>query len=174
MKRKFSRKIEQIFMWTLVIGLLGSLSFKAASGRQRYSPSLSRVQKLIVIVFDFKSFFCPLCLDSVKDFCDTLHSRDQDEFAIGVLVYESSDKKDEERSKKVIEKKLRGFIIGNSIQFPVILDHFHVFKDLIFEDTGIILLDRSRKILKKYSFPLTNKQLDEIFSFKDVDPRKDR
>lgn len=160
-------------MWTLVIGLLVSLSFKTASGIQQNYPSLFGVHKLIVIVFDFKSFFCPLCLDSVKDFCDTLHSRGQDEFAVGVLVYESSDKKDEERSKKIIEQKLRGFIIGNSIQFPVILDHFRVLKDLKFEDAGIILLDRSRKILKKYSFPLTNKQLDEIFSFKNAAHGKD-
>lgn len=167
MRKESKKKIQLIFVLTLITGLL--VCFRLTSGKQQCTPNFLGARKLIVVVVDFNSFFCPLCLESVRDFCDDLHSRGQDEFALGVLVYKSLDKKDDERFKKIIEKKLRGFVIGNSIKFPFILDHFHVFKGLNLEDAGIILLDRLRKIFKKYAFPLTNEQLEEIFSLKHED-----
>ncbi len=59
---------------------------------------------------------------------------------------------------------MRGFISGNNIKFPIILDRDGVFSDLNLDlsDTALILFDIQKKIIKKYKFPLTKEQLNEI------------
>jgi hypothetical protein len=59
---------------------------------------------------------------------------------------------------------LRGFISGNNIKFPIILDRNGVFSDLNLDlsDTALILFDIRKKVIKKYKFPLTKEQLNEI------------
>jgi len=85
---------------------------------------------------------------------------------LGVLVYQETDNdEDNERIEKIIEKQLKGLIIGSNICFPFLYDKFHIFEGLDLERVTIILFDRSRKLLKKYTLPLTLEQKEEVFSF---------
>lgn len=126
--------------------------------------SIFKQKKIILIMIDFSDFYCPLCVESLKTFCDNLNSRGQENFPIGILVFKSPKKKNSKNYNKIIEKKLRGFIIGNGIQFPVLIDRNHVLSGLNLDDSDIILLDLSRKLIKKYTFPLTADQLNEIYA----------
>jgi len=134
------------------------------SAEERYLQTLSREGRLILVVFEFESLSCPLCLDSFKNFCEALQSKGQENSALGVLTYRIQEsEKAIDVYTKIIEKKLRGFIIGNNIEFPIILDKFHIFNGTNLKGTGVILIDASKGILKRYALPLTKKQLDEIF-----------
>ncbi len=62
---------------------------------------------------------------------------------------------------------MRGFISGNNIKFPFILDRDGVFNDMNSEDITLILFDIQKKIIKKHKFPLTKEQINEIFKEKE-------
>jgi hypothetical protein len=132
--------------------------------------TLSGQGKFILVVFDFESLSCELCLDSFKNFCEELQSKGQQNSAVGILTYRNLEgKKGLSDFTKIIEKKLRGFIIGNNIEFPILLDKFRIFEEMNFKEAVILLFDFSKGMLKKYTFPLTKKQLEEIFSVQEKD-----
>ncbi|MFB0564444.1 MAG: hypothetical protein ACETWK_02045 [Candidatus Aminicenantaceae bacterium] len=133
---------------------------------ERIPPhDLCSTRKLIVIIFDFKSLFCPLCLEALVDFCNTLHSYGQDIFTLGVAVRDSDSNDSNDKSIKIAEKQIKGFVFANKIKFPILLDKYRVFAGLNPDGTTVILFDRARKMLKKYTLPLTSEQVNEIFSF---------
>jgi hypothetical protein len=142
----------------------GSLLLGGLLGEERYLQTLSGQGRLILVIFDFESLSCPLCLDSFKNFCEALQSKGQQNSAIGILTYRNPEsEKALDNYTKIIEKKLRGFIIGNNIEFPILLDKFHIFEGMNLKEAAIFLFDFSKGMLKKYTFPLTRKHLNEIF-----------
>ena len=161
-----NKKTYRIFAWAISVGVVVSLGFEGRSEELRPAESFAGSKKLILLIIDDQSLFCPLCLEIFQNFCDLLRSSGQDAHAMGVLVYQVSDN-DEERegSEKIIEKRLRGLIIGSNICFPFLYDKFHIFEGLDLEGATIILFDRSRKLLKKYTLPLTHEQKEEVLSF---------
>jgi hypothetical protein len=166
MERKFSKNICHSFVLAIAAALFIALSSWARSGERQYSENFSRARKLILVIIDYKSIFCPLCLEIFQDFCNTLHACSQEEFALGVLVYQETDNpEDRGRIAKIVEKQLKGLFIGNNIRFPFIYDKFHILEGMDLEGVSIILLDRSRMLLKKYALPLTPEQREEVFSF---------
>lgn len=142
----------------------GSLVLEGSLEEGKYLQILSGQGRFFLVVFDFESFSCPLCLDSFKNFCEALQSKGQEDSAVGILTYRNPEgEKAVDDYTKIIEKKLRGFTIGNNIEFPILLDKFHIFNGTSLKGTGVILIDASKGILKRYTLPLTKKQLDEIF-----------
>lgn len=142
----------------------GSLVLGVLLGQERYLQTPSCQGKLILVIFDFESLSCPLCLDSFKNFCEALQSKGQQNLAVGILTFRNPEgEKAVDDYTKIIEKKLRGFIVGNNIEFPILLDKFHVFGGMNLKEAAIFLCDFSKGMLKKYTFPLTKKQLNEIF-----------
>ena len=166
MKKESHIKIRPIFLFPIVLTLFLSFSIKVRSEKRQYFSNLSGAQKFILLIVDYQSLFCPLCLEIFQDFCDLLHSSGQEAYASGVLVYKDTDNDgDNERIEKIIEKQLKGLIIGSNIRFPFLYDKFHILERLDVERATIILFDRSRKLLKKYTLPLTLQQKEEVFSF---------
>jgi len=143
-----------------------SLNFRTRSDERPPAENFSGAQKFILLIIDDQSLFCPLCLEIIQNFCDLLRTSGQDEHAMGVLVYQVSDNdEDREGFEKIIEKRLRGLIIGSNIRFPFLHDEFHIFKGMDLEGAAVILFDRPKKLIKKYALPLTHEQKEEVFSF---------
>jgi hypothetical protein len=148
----------------------GNLLLGGLLGEERYLQTISGQGRLILVIFDFESLSCPLRLDSFKNFCEALQSKGQENSAVGILTYKNPEgEKALDNYTKIIEKKLRGFIIGNNIEFPILLDKFHIFEGMNLKEAAIFLFDFSKGILKKYTLPLTKKQLEEIFSVQKKD-----
>jgi hypothetical protein len=148
----------------------GSLVLRGLLGEERYLQSPPEEGRLMLLVFDFESLSCPLCLDSFKNFCEALQSKGQENSTIGILTYKNPEgEKALDNYTKIIQKKLRGFIIGNNIEFPILLDKFHIFEGMNLKEAAIFLFDLSKGMLKKYTLPLTKKQLEEIFSVQKKD-----
>jgi len=166
MKDKSHIKIRPIFSLAIVFTLFFSLNIKIRPEEQQNSSNFSGAQKFILLIIDYQSLFCPLCVEIFQNFCALLHSSGQEGYTLGILVFRvSDDDEDRERVEKIIEKQLKGLIIGSNIRFPFLYDKSHIFEGIDLEGVAIILFDRSRKLLKKYTLPLTIKEKEEVFSF---------
>jgi hypothetical protein len=127
-------------------------------GRLGFEWTTSRQYLLFFI--DFRDFLCPSCLDSFLDFYRKLPPRFQKEHALGVLVLDPG--REDETSIQIARVKLRGFVLANRIGFPILVDRFHVFREFAREGTMVVLLDYEREIIRKFLFPLRQKDVDEI------------
>ncbi|MDH7514026.1 MAG: hypothetical protein QHH14_13855 [Clostridiales bacterium] len=166
MKKKFRKKIDLLLIIGTIISFFSPLNFPGfPQDRQSYQNLLS-AGPLLLIIIDFKDFFCPFCLEYLSFFCDLIYSKGFENFTVGILTFRNEGGRENVESEaKIMERRLRGFIIGNNIRFPVILDRFHALADWDLGEYKLIYLDLTRNILKKYTFPLTKEQLDEIFFF---------
>jgi len=126
--------------------------------------------KRYLLIIDIGFINCSLCLQSFTKFIEVINANGREESVLGVLIFDrEEDELNSERDIQIIEKQLRGFISGNNIKFPIILDRDGVFNDLHLDsgDTALISFDIQKKIVKKYEFPLTKGQLNEISKEKD-------
>lgn len=123
-------------------------------------------KKSILIILEPEIFFCPLCLEPVIHFVEKLRVHGRDCLVTGVFIWRREGREKSQKSMKIIEKKIKGFVEGNEIRFPIILDKYHVFDGLNIETPVIILLDRSQNEIHKYTLPLSQKQLGEILGLK--------
>jgi len=153
-------------IWVLLIVLIFSSFLNKEVFPQEKSINVTS-EKRFVLIIDFAFFTCPLCIQSLTDFNHIINAFKLEDSLIGVMVYrETNNEVDAERRIKIIEKQLRGFIQGNDIRYPIILDKKGIFKSLSQDEASLILLDTQSKTVKKYTFPLKKGQIDEIF-FKD-------
>jgi hypothetical protein len=84
----------------------------------------------------------------------------------GIIVYDNPEEKERrEVYRRIVEKKSRGFFKANNITCPLVLDHSHNFKIFSKKGAAILLFERENRILKKYDFPLNEKQKKEILNF---------
>ena len=121
--------------------------------------------KRYILIIDIGFLNCSLCLQSLTKFIEVINENGLEKSVLGILIFDTvEDGLNSERDIQIIEKQLRGFISGNNIKFPIILDRDGIFNDLSLDsvDTTLILFDIRKKIVKKYRFPLTKEQLNEI------------
>jgi hypothetical protein len=121
--------------------------------------------KRYLLIIESGFLNCPLCLQSFTKFIEVINANGLEKSVLGVLIFDKEeDELSSERDIQIIEKQLRGFISGNKIRFPIILDRDGVFNDLNLDSSGTALIsfDIQKKIVKKYKFPLTKEQLNEI------------
>ncbi len=123
------------------------------------------LDKKFFLIIDMDFINCSLCLQSFTKFIETINANELEKSVLGILIFhEDEDELSSEIDIQIIEKQLRGFISGNNIKFPIILDRNGVFSDLNLDlsETALILFDIQKKIIKKYKFPMTKEQLNEI------------
>ncbi len=126
--------------------------------------------KRYILIIDIGFLNCSLCLQSFTKFIETINANGLEKSVLGILIFNTEENElSSERDIQIIEKQLRGFISGNNIKFPIILDRDGVFSNMNLDssDTALILFDIQEKIVKKYKFPLDKKQLNEISKEKD-------
>ncbi len=150
-------------IWVLLIVLItSSFSNKELFPLEQSVQVIS--EKRFILIIDFAFFYCPLCIQSLTDLNNMINAFKLEDSVIGVLVYrEKNNEVDAERRIKIIEQQLRGFIKGNDIRYPIILDKKGIFKSLSQDEASLILFDIQRKTIKKYTFPLKKGQIDDIF-----------
>lgn len=127
-------------MGTLIC-FLGHLSLPAFAQNKQSFQNLPSAGPLLLIIIDFNDFFCPFCLNYLSFFCDLIHSKGFENHTVGILTFKNEgDRENVEGEMKIMEKRLRGFIIGNNIQFPVILDQFRALADWNLGESRLIYL----------------------------------
>jgi len=156
MKIHEKRILFTLFM-ALIIFLTHADSDSVKTGRKF-------LNKRFLLIIDFGYLSCPLCVQSLSEFTGMINKRALEKSILGILTFErEGDKSGFEKYIKIMEKRLRGFIIGNKIKFPIILDRYGVFKSFSKNSTTLIFFDYRSKTIKKYIFPLNKVQIKEIF-----------
>ncbi len=121
----------------------------------------------ILLIIDLTFLNCPLCVQSLADFIAMVQANGLENSVFGILVFDREKKKaDLEKYMRIIEKRLRGFVIGHNIKFPIFLDQNGVF-NLVCQQASalLVLFDVQNRRIKEYSFPLSRAELDEISRF---------
>lgn len=165
-----------LFLIALIVGLIaGHSSFLdgSSSGFTDFSPKIkaqlpiSHYQnKMLIFIIDFRSFMCPACLESFLEFYRIISPWLEERAVWGVLVVDSqSGLEEEEMTMRIAAKKARGFLSGNALRFPLIVDRFHIFNQVAEKGTAVILWDSGQMVIKKYAFPLAPTQLEEIMNY---------
>lgn len=158
---------KRVILTTITI-LTVSLFITGSNSIEKDRNYISDKRYLLIIDSGFLN--CPICLQSFTKFIEAINAHGLEKSVLGVLIFNKEENElSSEGDIQIIEKQLRGFISGNNIKFPIILDRDRVFNDLNLDssDTALILFDIQKKIVKKYKFPLTKEQLNEISKEKD-------
>jgi hypothetical protein len=152
------------WLFLLIFGCFVFLYFRgidAAAGRNPLDADVIE-RKLLLFVLDFQDFSCMTCLDSFLALCRQLPLRTKTQNTWGILVLKNTENDGNSRVQ-IAEKKLRGFIQANRIDFPILTDKDHCFERLTQEGSAILLFDGSSKSIRRYHFPLGGYQFEEIF-----------
>jgi hypothetical protein len=149
-------------LWSESAGLFTGCSSPGPDDAARPSAS-SRNRTICWVLFDFDSLFCSPCLAPLLEFCRSLPAPIQEEKVRGILVYGARPDRDQDgRYAQIIQKKLRGFVKANSLQFPIVLDGLHVFNSLVKSSVRALLFDDDQQTIKAYGFPLKPGERGEI------------
>jgi len=141
------------------------MNFVFISGLNSAEPYLNfSDEKRFLLIIDFGFLNCPLCVQSLMEFIQAVNACCLEDSVLGVLALRRERFESEpDRWIRIAEKRLKGFIIGHDIRFPVVLDRQGIFRLINPEASATLLVfDRQQKSLKKYTFPLTRAQLDEL------------
>jgi len=156
----FRRKALSVWIMALAVLLFTRFGMDVRAGRQNHSPEI----KLLLLI-DTSFLSCSLCLKSLTEFIGIIRANKLEDSVLGVMIMdENNEETDVERYRKIAEKRLKGFIIGNNIQFPFLLDEEGVFRPLNQDASATLIVFDSRKnTVVKYEFSLSKAQLTAIF-----------
>lgn len=118
----------------------------------------------LLFLMDMSFLSCSLCLQSLTEFVGVIHEYGLEDSVFGIMIMdEVQDGADVERNRKIAEKRLKGFVVGNNIPFSFFLDEQGVFRSLNQNASAtLIVLDSREKTVARYAFPLTRAQLAAI------------
>ncbi len=157
---KMNRTIKTVSM--VIIVSISLLFIYGGRAHENAWPVFS--EKRFILIVDLNVLNCPLCVQSLTEFIGTINAFKLENDVLGVLVFSRRENdSNSETQMKIAEKKLRGFIKGNDVQFPFFLDRSGIFNVLNPDATALLILfDREESEIKKYTFPLTSAQIQEI------------
>ena len=128
-----------------------------------YQGQIHSHHPLLLVIIDFDSFSCLTCLDSFLDFQRQLSGTGDERLLWGVLVFDAARGKQHGPTfTQILEKKLNGFIKGNRLRFPIVIDRYHLFENQAEEGSAILVFNPNDRVMRKYVFPLRPNQIQEI------------
>lgn len=158
-KKRIIKQISAMIVSLFCLLNLGTSFVPEYIQEERISVGGKRPLAIIYII-EFRDILCSPCSGSFLDFCSSFPFDFQKDNTWGIIVFEPELQTD--LGEKILEKKVRGFMKGNQLHFPVIIDFFHIFKALRTQATQLLLLDPTSLTVKQYDFPLAAKQKDKI------------
>lgn len=115
-----------------------------------------RLQVLLVI--DVSDFLCPSCLDSLIDFVQTIPSPVRKNRMTAVWrVCDSENMEKNHLKSRIWQKKMRGFISANAVDFPVWMITESGLKSVFGDGSRLLLFLPGSEEIVTYSFPLSFK-----------------
>ncbi len=114
----------------------------------------------MIYIIEFQDILCSPCCESFLDFCFLLPPQFREENTCGIIVFGHNTHTN--LGNKIIAKKVRGFMNGNQLHFPVFIDFSNIFKTLRTQATHLYFLDSTSLTVKMYDFPLTEVQKNAI------------
>lgn len=153
------KKAFSVLTMTLVVLCFIRFGIDGGANSQDCIPE----NKLLVLM-DFSSLSCSLCVKSLTEFVGAIHENRLEDSVFGVMILEEREEEtDVERYRKIAQIRLKGFVRGNNIRFPFLLDEEGVFRPLNQGSSAtLIVLNIQKRTVEKYEFPLSKSQLTSI------------
>ena len=158
-KNRIQKKFNRLILCVLCLLNIGN-TFVSESAQPEKIWENGKSAVVLIYIIEFRDILCSPCSESFLDFSLSLPLEFQKENTWGIVVFEPGLQTN--LGEKIIAKKVRGFLKGNQLHFPVFIDFFHIFKTLRTQATQLFLLDSTSLTVKKYDFPLTVKQKEAI------------
>ena len=154
---------EALCLLIMVLSVLYFTRF-GIDGRARSQAYI--LEKKLLVLMDSSSLNCSLCLQSLTEFIGVINANRLEDSVLGVMIMDKrKEEEDLERHRKIAEKRLKGFVSGNNIQFPFLLDVEGIFRPFIKDASAtLIVLNSQNKTVEKYEFPLSKSQLSSIIN----------
>ena len=147
----------------VILLLLSSSAREGCNRSQGFPPENHSPPPLLLVILDFNSFSCLTCLDSFLDFHRRLSGTEDERLLWGILVFDAGrEKQSGPRFIQILEKKLNGFVQGNRLRFPIIIDRDHLFSSLAEEGSAVLVFDPNQRMMRKFAFPLRSHQIQDI------------
>lgn len=115
--------------------------------------SETSLPKTYIFIFDINTITCPLCLDSISNLLDVLKNKPPEDI-IGIVVCNDISL-NSGRSRRIVKKQIKGFKIGNKIQFPLYIDYDGKFNCLNGRKALLVELAPASKTI--IEFPINKK-----------------
>ncbi len=161
-----NRGVPRLIAWRLLLALTlfsSHIYNSPESHRNGHSDIIVENRALLLLVIDFSDFNCPLCLDSLLNFCRMLPPSYSEVMIWGIVVNNKGLGNDQDSSAiQIMDKKIRGFIEANDISFPLILDRNCVFNQLSHQGSTVMVIDLKKQIVSHFDFPLEPQEIQHI------------
>ena len=117
-----------------------------------------------ILIIPSKVFSCPLCSNPYCEFISAARKNGVEKNVMAVFTCPPSIVQHTgEKRLHLLKKKIRGFVRGNEITFPVFLDDKGIFREMSDQKIFMVVLDRGASTIKTIRFPLSRKELIRIF-----------
>ena len=153
------------FRFVIFVLLLSTVSMLLDARTEEGNQGNSNQGIFLLLIVDLNDFMCPACLDSLLDFCGALPLTHRKRYLRGMVVIDKYRKKESgDTSERVLEKKIKGFIKGNHIDFPVFHDRDRLFEPLARDGTAVFIFIPDTKTVSRHVFHLTLREIGLIRS----------
>jgi len=158
-KNRTRKKVHCLIVFILCLLNMGN-TFVCEPDQSGSLWGIRKSHLALICIIEFRDILCSPCSESFLDFCLSLPPEFQRENTWGIVVFDSVSQTNLGEKKK--KKKVRGFISGNELHFPLFIDFSYIFQSLRTQTTQLILMNSSSLTIKRYAFPLTEKHKNEI------------
>jgi hypothetical protein len=170
MERKRDRFIT--ILTSIFLAILMSLWTPRAAAEKNQAPAgidledekdlhdTEAEEKLLMIFLELDDLLCFLCTESLLSLCQALPAPVQRERTWMVVLVDAE--KLTEYKKKLISKKIEGFIQGNSLCLPVCIDFSYHCSPMKKGGSHILLLNEETHTFDRYDFPLDSEKHSKV------------
>lgn len=136
------------------------------AGEARPVPARSEDHPGELLIFIHSAdLMCFNCLEGTLKFVASLPARTQQESVLGILMDRASiENPSSEDSSRILLKKIRGFITAHDLHFRVVVDSGGVFVSAAPDGSSLVLVDRLRGMCRRYDFPLSRVDKQDILT----------
>ncbi|MBN1273582.1 MAG: hypothetical protein JXB26_15050 [Candidatus Aminicenantes bacterium] len=148
---------------TIVVFFMSGTGCLQAESRGTGCPFFKEKTTYILII-PSTVFSCPLCLSPYREFISTVQKNGAGKNMMAVFTYNSSSEQwTEGKRLRLLKKKIKGFVRGNDITFPVFLDDKGVFRGMSDQKIFLVVLEHTAFTIKTIRFPLSREEIFRIF-----------
>jgi len=166
------RRLGRLSMLCFLAGMAGIPTVLGSDGLGVVGIETCQVQERwkdnpgeLLIFIHSADLMCFNCLEGTLNFVGSLPPCTQQESVLGILMNRSSLKNPSPADSSRIQlKKLRGFIDAHHLHFRVVVDSGGVFFSAAPDGSSLVVIDRLRGMCKRYDFPLSQEEKQEVLS----------
>lgn len=120
----------------------------------------AEAETLLLVFLEFDDLLCVLCAESLLTLYQALPPHIQRE-RVWMMIRVDPARCDE-KTKKIVLKKIEGFMRANGLCVPVSVDFSSLSVSTVSDGSFVLLLDGKTLSIRRYDFPLASDVLSQV------------